>query len=121
MRTLLLFLLVSLILSCTRKQEQQTTSESHLGDLQHDFSISEEAKPYFDEGLLLLHSFEYVDAREQFEKAREAAPDEVMAYWGLAMTHYRALWGLQNMERSLELMRKYVKKTIDSFEVGRRG
>ncbi len=54
--------------------------------------------------LLLLHSFEYVDAREEFEQAIEQDPEELMNYWGLAMTHYRALWGLQAVDAGREVL-----------------
>ncbi len=77
---------------------------SGLGTLAHSFSISEKARPHFDRGLLLLHSFEYDDAREEFEKAKAADPSEVMAYWGLAMTHYKALWGLQDLAEGRKIM-----------------
>ncbi|MEQ9375001.1 MAG: tetratricopeptide repeat protein [Imperialibacter sp.] len=92
--TLLLFVIASA--SCTQKTT--TGEDTHLGNLQHSFSISEQATEHFDQGLLLLHSFEYDDANEAFQKAIEADPDELMAHWGLAMTHYRALWGLQDVE-----------------------
>ena len=71
---------------------------SHLGELHYDFTISAGAKPAFDEGLLLLHSFEYEDARVAFMRATEADPSELMAWWGVAMTHYKALWGLQDLD-----------------------
>lgn len=89
-------LTIYLLVSCT--PTKPTTEESQLGDLQHTLPISTEARADFDEGLLLLHSFEYDDAREAFQKAVEADPNEVMAHWGLAMTHYKALWGLQDVE-----------------------
>ncbi len=92
-----------LIFSCTSSTESAKKS-SHLGNLNHQFSIYPEAKADFDQGLLLLHSFEYDDAREAFDRALQADPDEVMAYWGLAMTHYKALWGLQNIAAGRRVM-----------------
>ena len=41
---------------------------------------------------LLLHSFEYEDAKEAFQQAQKAAPDFAMAYWGEAMTYNHPLW-----------------------------
>lgn len=79
-------------------------SSNNLGELQHEFDIDGPAREAFDRGLLLLHSFEYEDAREAFQEAREAAPDEMMACWGEAMTHYRALWGLQDVEAGRKVM-----------------
>tara|TARA_R110000737_G_scaffold310948_2_gene319802 strand:+ start:797 stop:2410 length:1614 start_codon:yes stop_codon:yes gene_type:complete len=95
-KSLALLLFVLIAASCT--QQSSSGEETHLGDLQHSFSISDKASESFDQGLLLLHSFEYDDANEAFQRAIEADPDELMAHWGLAMTHYRALWGLQDVE-----------------------
>lgn len=96
MKNILSLALILLLASCS--QNSESTEETQLGDLQHQFTISPEAKEAFDKGLLLLHSFEYDDAQEEFLKAKEADPNEVMAYWGLAMTEYKALWGLQDVE-----------------------
>ena len=41
-----------------------------------------EAQQAFLEGVLLLHSFEYEDAREAFVRARELEPGFAMATWG---------------------------------------
>ncbi|WP_420580725.1 tetratricopeptide repeat protein [Reichenbachiella sp.] len=89
---------VLLITSCTQSPKGNTTPSATLGELQHGFPISEKAQTDFDQGLLLLHSFEYEDARVSFNKAADADPGEMMAYWGIAMSHYKALWGLQNVE-----------------------
>ncbi|MEQ8535436.1 MAG: hypothetical protein RIB86_26495, partial [Imperialibacter sp.] len=96
LKSLPLLVFVVVLASCAQKSP--SGEDTHLGDLQHNFSISDEAGEHFDQGLLLLHSFEYDDANEAFQKAIEADPDELMAHWGLAMTHYRALWGLQDVE-----------------------
>ncbi len=102
----LLLLPFILLLACT--QTKKTPDEStQLGELGHTFSMSDEVKPFFDKGLLLLHSFEYEDAREEFEKAKEIDPNELMTYWGLAMTHYKALWGLQDVDAGREIMNDF--------------
>lgn len=92
------------LIACQPKSN--STNEAHLGSIGHKFSISEDAKVHFDKGLLLLHSFEYEDAREEFQKAKEADSDELMAYWGEAMTHYKALWGLQNVEEGRKVIQE---------------
>ena len=38
-----------------------------------------------------------MNARESFEKAIKADSTEIMGFWGVAMSHYKALWGLQNI------------------------
>lgn len=107
-------LLITLLLmaGCRPDQEKDGSANPTLGDLQHEFVIDGNARSAFDRGLLLLHSFEYDDAREAFTEAREAAPGEVMAYWGEAMTHYKALWGLQDVEGG----RGVIKRLGESYE-----
>ena len=103
MKTCIIIFFTALALAGCSQQTKEA-EPSGLGTIAHSFSISEEARPHFNKGLLLLHSFEYDDAREEFEKARQADPDELMAYWGLAMTHYKALWGLQDIEEGRKIM-----------------
>jgi tetratricopeptide (TPR) repeat protein len=114
MKNLLLLLLFVFLFSACRDGESSEERQSGLGDIQHSFSISDEAQQYFDKGLLLLHSFEYDDAREEFEKARQADPDEIMVYWGLAMTHYKALWGLQDLEAGRKIMIQLDEQGVDA-------
>lgn len=87
-----------------------------MGDLQHEFNISEEAAVPFNKGLLLLHSFEYEDARESFQEAIKADPGEMMAYWGETMSYYKALWGLQDIEAGREVMNKLGKTKEERLE-----
>jgi len=93
-----------LIISACTTPTKEDTSASTLGELQYILPVSEKARPYFDEGLLLLHSFEYDDAQEAFELAIQADSTEIMAYWGVAMSHYKALWGLQDLPAGRQLM-----------------
>ena len=79
---------------------------SHLGEVQLQVTGSHEAQPFFKEGLLLLHSFEYKDAAEQFRKAQEADPEFVMAYWGEAMTKNHPLWNAQYFDEGQEILNR---------------
>ena len=97
MKNLIVLSFVLILSSCNQKPEKQENISDDLGALQYNFPISEPAKASFDKGLLLLHSFEYEDAAEAFEDALVTDSTEVMAYWGLAMTEYKALWGLQDV------------------------
>lgn len=69
-----------------------------LGSTTFENSGSSQAQEEFSRGLLLLHSFEYVDAREAFAEARRIDPDFAMAYWGEAMTHNHPIWMRQDTE-----------------------
>lgn len=107
------FLFLPLLVFACSNPKPVAENNSHLGELNHQFAISSKAKADFDQGLLLLHSFEYDDAREAFEKALDADPDEVMTYWGLAMTHYKALWGLQDVDAGRAIMERLGKSTTE--------
>lgn len=98
-------LLLMFVIGC-QSSPNNAPINNELGVLQYSFPISEGAKPAFDEGLLLLHSFEYEDAQEAFQRAIAIDSNEVMAHWGEAMTHYKALWGLQDLPAGREVMGK---------------
>ncbi len=67
-------------------------------------SGADEAQQPFMEGLLMLHSFEYSDARKAFRKASEIDVDFAMAYWGEALTHYRVLWNEIELDKARDVM-----------------
>ena len=88
----LMFCCVILINCSTRNSPQK----DNLGEISFAVSGKEEAQVFFKKGMLLLHSFEYEDAAEEFQKARKSDTDFVMAYWGEAMTHNHSLWRYQD-------------------------
>lgn len=123
MKNAAIIAIVLLITSCTSPHKKNTDSSVTLGELQHGFPVSAQAQPDFEEGLFLLHSFEYDDARKAFSKAAEVDPNEMMAYWGMAMTHYKALWGLQNVDEGRKILEltgatkeERTKKTEEGIE-----
>jgi tetratricopeptide (TPR) repeat protein len=63
-----------------------------LGAIDFPTSGSAAAQSHFIKGVLLMHSFEYDDAREAFVEAQKADPGFAMAYWGEAMTFNHAVW-----------------------------
>src|SRR5687768_1283109 len=63
-----------------------------LGTIDFPTSGSPAAQPHFIKGVLLMHSFEYDDAREAFVEAQKADPNFAMAYWGEAMTFNHPVW-----------------------------
>ncbi len=78
-----------------------------LGSLDCPNSGAAEAQEAFIRGMLLLHSFEYVDSREAFRQAQAIDPDFALAYWGEAMTHNHPLWRQQDREAGLEALSRY--------------
>ena len=67
-------------------------AQNELGSIEFPTSGSATAQPAFVKGVLLMHSFEYDDAKEAFVEAQNADPGFAMAYWGEAMTYNHAVW-----------------------------
>ncbi len=63
-----------------------------LGRIDFPTSGAPAAQEKFIRGVLLLHSFEYDDAAEEFRAAQAAEPGFAMAYWGEAMTATHPIW-----------------------------
>ncbi len=71
-----------------------------LGKIDFPNSGSPAAQEQFLRGVLLLHSFEYEDARESFRQAQALDPDFAMAFWGEAMTYNHAVWVEVDLEKA---------------------
>ena len=78
-----------------------------LGSLDFPNSGAAAAQQDFVRGVLLLHSFEYEDAREAFRAAQSIDADFALAYWGEAMTHNHPLWRQQDTEAAREALGRY--------------
>ena len=94
-----------LFIQCKDKPAQ-TSQDSNLGEVEFEVTSSEEAAPYFQEGLLLLHSFEFEDAAEKFVKAQQIDSTFVMAYWGEAMSYNHPLWKERYSEDGIAALEK---------------
>ncbi len=77
-----------------------------LGKIDFPTSQTGPAQDAFVRGVLLLHSFEYEDAKEAFQQAQKAAPDFAMAYWGEAMTYNHPLWSQTAPDPAREALAK---------------
>lgn len=66
--------------------------ERNLGHIDFPTSGSPEAQKHFIQGVLLLHSFEYADSKEEFQAASKLEPGFAMAYWGEALTYTHPIW-----------------------------
>lgn len=89
MRRMLSLLLIALSGTvCTRLQAQTEV----LGQIDFPTSGSAGAQKHFLRGVLLLHSFEYDDAAEEFRQAQRLEPGFAMAYWGETMTKNHPIW-----------------------------
>lgn len=90
--------------SDTTKVSDSETDE--LGSIQIDVTGDAAAKKHFMDGMLLLHSFEYDDAAEQFQKAQAIDSTFVMAYWGEAMTKNHPLWRAQFTDEAQAILQR---------------
>ena len=77
-----------------------------LGSLSFPNSGSAAAQEPFLRGVLLLHSFEFGSAAEEFKKAQEADPDFALAYWGEALTYNHPLWRYKGRDDALAALAK---------------
>lgn len=96
-------IIVVLIATACLTKEDNTTNDQ-LGELNFTATGNDEAQPFFKKGLLLLHSFQYHDAAEEFQKAIDADKNFAMAYWGKAMTHNHPLWQEQDFDKGNEIL-----------------
>lgn len=67
----------------------------HIGHSAPSPSAPAIADP-FARGLYLLHNFEYDSAAAAFRDAQTADPNNVLAFWGEAMTYNHPLWAYQD-------------------------
>lgn len=82
------------------------TSQNRLGEVDFTASGTKDAQPFFKKGLQYLHSFEYEDAREEFQRARKLDPGFAMAYWGEAMTLNHTLWREQDYDEGNRILKQ---------------
>jgi len=64
-----------------------------LGQVSFTTSCSGRSQEPMRRGVALLHSFGYSVAQMQFEAIAKDDPACAMAYWGIAMTQFKELWG----------------------------
>ena len=103
-------LFVVLVLVAGGRMVQAQTPD--LGETTFPNSGAAEAQEPFLRGLLLLHSFEYEDAREAFQEARRIDPDFAMAAWGEAMSHNHPVWFSQETEAARDALKR-LAPTLD--------
>ena len=63
----------------------------NVGVIDFPTSASGEAQDHFLRGVAILHSFGWIQAREQFHAAQELDPDFAMAYWGESLAYNHPL------------------------------
>ena len=88
--------------------DEQTGSGRVLGKLDFPTSTqSAEAQVAFEQGMLLLHLFEYPFAEAEFQRAQAIDPGFAMAYWGEAMVHNYPIWDEQEPDKARAVLNKF--------------
>ncbi|MDQ2752231.1 MAG: hypothetical protein M3R72_04335 [Bacteroidota bacterium] len=96
--------------------------DAQFGSVDFDISCDEKSKKDFNLAIELLHSFEYDESEKVFAKIIDETPDYAMAYWGVAMCSFHALWTppteaeLIKGARAIAIAKSITKKT--AREVG---
>ncbi|MEO8405373.1 MAG: hypothetical protein ABI480_12280 [Chitinophagaceae bacterium] len=67
-------------------------ADKQFGTVNFPVTGSEKIKGDFNLAVEMLHSFEYEEAEKVFAKIIDVEPQCAMAYWGVAMCNYHALW-----------------------------
>ena len=67
-------------------------SGKEFGEVSFAIGCKYRVRETFDLAISLLHSFEYEEAEKAFAQVIDADPECAMAYWGVAMSLYHALW-----------------------------
>ena len=65
---------------------------SGLGSVSFPISCAPAVQSTFNQGVALLHSFQYQEAEQTFTQVAQQDPTCAMAYWGKAMSLYHQLW-----------------------------
>jgi tetratricopeptide (TPR) repeat protein len=97
MKSLIIFLLL---------MASHLFASDQLGTIEFKTSGSPEAQKEFLRGVLLLHSFEYPDARAAFIKAEQLDSNFAMAYWGEAMTYNHPIWNERDRHNAIAALKK---------------
>ncbi|MEP6844684.1 MAG: hypothetical protein ABI861_01715 [Panacibacter sp.] len=93
------------------------TSNSEFGSVDFEMTCDEKSKKDFNLAIELLHSFEYDEAEKVFAKVIDEIPECAMAYWGVAMCNFHALWNppteaeLIKGTRAIEIANSITKKS----------
>lgn len=79
-----------------------------FGEVSFSLSCDYSVRESFDLAVSLLHSFEYAEAEKAFVKVIDVDPNCAMAYWGVAMSIYHALWkapGMDELKKGVEVLK----------------
>jgi tetratricopeptide (TPR) repeat protein len=104
MKTLPILVLICYLAGVTTSPPVMPQVEAIVGA-----TASSDARADFNQGLLLLHNFEYPDAADKFRDARQKDPTFALAYWGEAMTFNHPIWLSQDLDEARKVIEMYKK------------
>jgi hypothetical protein len=91
--------------------------EAQFGLVNFEVTGGEKVQKDFNLEIELLHSFEYDESEKVFAKIIDEAPECAMAYWGVAMCNFHALWAppteaeLKKGEQAIHIAQSITKKS----------
>lgn len=100
------FFLLIPVTTIIAADEEALSAPRILGVLDFPNSGAAGAQDAFERGVMLLHSFEFDDARAAFLEAQAVDPGFAMAIWGEAMTLNHPLWKQQDRDTALAVLAK---------------
>ena len=77
-----------------------------VGSLDFPTSSSGEVEQHFLRGVAILHSFGWVQARDQFQEAQALDPDFAMAYWGESLAYNHPLISQMNPDEPRKALQR---------------
>jgi len=109
--SVLITVVAFLVVTLANAHEEEIRADASLpplilGVLDFPNSGANGAQEPFVRGVMLLHSFEFEDARSAFLEAQNTDPGFAMAIWGEAMTLNHPLWAQQDRDEALEVLAK---------------
>ena len=90
--TAILCVLLTAAIPAAAQHEHAAGKPEELGKVDFQTSCEPAVQPQFNSAVAMLHSFWYRKAAAAFAAVAETDPFCGMASWGVAMTHYHALW-----------------------------
>lgn len=101
---------VLVISTAASAQDDHTGIDRHdahapvLGHVVFANSGNRAAQKPFLEGLALIHSFEYDEAADAFQKAEKADPSFALVYWAEALTNTQIIWGIDDPSAARQVL-----------------
>jgi tetratricopeptide (TPR) repeat protein len=105
----LLFLFVLRPSSAPADASADAPPPVQLGKVDFPTSCAAELQSTLENGLALMHSFQYSESEKTFSDAAKRDPKCAIAHWGMAMALYHQIWDFPD-DKTLKTGRKEIEK-----------